>query len=103
MQILRHLSCVLLIFAITVIGSAAGRKKAEPQSQPPPPPDQNQQISIDSVDNSAVARGETVTVNGKFPAFEKIIVHLEPRGWSQINIGNNANPSPSPGPSPNPY
>lgn len=99
MQILKYILLVSLIFAITVISSAAQVNNAKAKEQPPP--DQPKQISIDTVTPGSVARDETVTVTGTFPEFETILLELKPKGWSASAVSNTAEP-PKPG-APNPY
>lgn len=104
-QVLRRVWCVPFILAISIISFGAGANNAQPSPEPTPPPDQNQQFSIDSVQPAAVAREESVTINGKFPAFENIVVHLEPKGWSAsaaINTASASNPPETNPAAPNP-
>ena len=50
---------------------------------------------------SAAARGESVSVTGKFPEFEMIVVQLKPKGWSASGVSNTADGAKSGKPNPN--
>lgn len=89
MQVLRRAWIVPLLLAVTVLSFAAEVNNPNPNSPSDPNATQpNNQISIDKVEPSTAARGESVTVSGNFPSFDKVVVQLQRRGWSTLSPGN---------------
>lgn len=89
MQALRRIRVVILLCMLAVVSSAAPATKSTTSRAAGNTTVQNNQPTVDSVEPGTASRGESVSVSGKFPDFDKIVVQLKRIGWAVQGTGGN--------------